>query len=205
MAEEPGRESGVLERAVGRRRLHKSLRIVSWARPGVRHDGTQDLHVDLSARAIALAHAPATGKGLVSNGDLGIDLIRVEAGKGFQPHTHRGDHILIVAGGEGTIAYDGIVYPTQPGDLYMIDGGVPHAVGARTDHVILAVGCPHRPIDADDRMVPLEYHEVLSDVGDLTCLICNEESRYPSLLHDVGCKHCPCTSCSWGLSHHGDR
>lgn len=175
---------------------------MSWAQAQPAGSDSQGLLVDLSARAVALAHAPATGEGLVSNGQLGIDLIRVEAGKGFQPHTHPGDHVLIVVGGEGTITYDGVVYPTQAGDLYMIDGSVPHAVGARSDHVILAVGSPHRPVDAEDRMVPLEYQEVLSSIGDMTCLICSVDARFPELLHDQGCGHCPCPSCAWGESHH---
>ncbi len=179
------------------------LRIVSWAKPGGSAiDGTQQLLVDLGARSVPLEHSPATGQALASNGQLGIDLIRVEAGRGFQPHTHPGDHVLIVVGGDGTITYDGVVYPTSPGDLYMIDGNVPHAVGARTDHVILAVGSPHRPIDAPDRMTPVEYDEVLSDLGDLRCLICDVESTFPTMLHDVDCPHCPCAECASGGSHH---
>jgi mannose-6-phosphate isomerase-like protein (cupin superfamily) len=142
---------------------------------------------------------------MVTNGRLGVDLIRVAAGQGFQPHTHPGDHILIVVGGSGTITYDGVVYPTEAGDLYMIEGEVPHAVGARTDHVILAVGSPHKLVDDLDRMEPLEYQEVLSPLGDLWCLICDSRSTYPNMLHDEGCEHCPCPPCAWndvGNGHH---
>jgi quercetin dioxygenase-like cupin family protein len=178
------------------------LRIVSWAEPGELGADTQQLFVGLGPRPVPLAHAPATGQALASNAQLGVDLIRVEAGKGFQPHTHPGDHVLIVVGGEGTITYHGVVYPTRAGDLYMIDGQVPHAVGARTDHVILAVGSPHRPVDATDRMEPVEYREVLSELGDLRCLICGVESALPHMLHDVSCPHCPCAACTMGETHH---
>lgn len=178
------------------------LQIVSWAESGELVADTQQLMVGLGPRPATLAHAPATGQALASNGQLGVDLIRLEAGKGFQPHTHPGDHVLIVVGGEGTITYDGVVYPTRSGDLCMIDGHVPHAVGARTDHVILAVGSPHRPVDAIDRMEPVEYREVLSDFGDLRCLTCGIESAFPRMLHDVACPHCPCSECTMDKTHH---
>lgn len=176
-----------------------TLNIKTWAEPGDRKGRIQTIQVDLSAREVSLPHSPATGEGLVSNGQIGIDVIRVGAGKGFQPHTHPGDHVLIVVGGEGTITYDGVVYPTQPGDLYIINGEVPHAVGARTDHVILAVGSPHRSVNANDRMLPLEYKEVLSTIGSLSCLICNVASSFPQLLHDQDCSHCPCPNCTRGM------
>jgi quercetin dioxygenase-like cupin family protein len=178
------------------------LQIASWAEPGELVADTQQLMVGLGPRPATLAHSPATGQALASNGQLGVDLIRLEAGKGFQPHTHPGDHVLIVVGGEGTITYDGVVYPTHSGDLYMIDGHVPHAVGARTDHVILAVGSPHRPVDATDRMEPVEYREVLSALGDLRCLTCGIESAFPRMLHDVACPHCPCSECTMDKTHH---
>jgi hypothetical protein len=36
----------------------------------------------------------------------------------------------------------------------MVDGNVPHNVGAHpdTDHVIMAVGAPHKPVDSPERM-----------------------------------------------------
>jgi hypothetical protein len=77
----------------------------------------------------------------------------------------------------------------------MIDGNVPHAVGAITDHVILAVGSPHRAIDAEDRMIPVEYEAVTARVSDLHCLICDIRSSLPNRLHDQGCPHCPCEAC----------
>src|SRR5689334_16592154 len=95
--------------------------------------GDQLLSVDLSARPTPVAHSHATGEALISNGLLGADIIRLAAGDGFVPHTHSGDHLLIVIGGEGTITCGGRILPTCAGDLFMIEGQIPHAVGAITD------------------------------------------------------------------------
>ncbi len=160
--------------------------------------------VDLMPGPTQMLHSTATGLGLVTNGDLGVDLIRLRAGEGFVPHTHPGDHILIVVGGLGTITFDGCVYPTEPGNVYMVGGAVPHAVGARTAHAILAVGAPHRAVDDPDRMAPIEYQAVVSEsVGDMTCLACAAgehggspiTATFPTLLHQIGCTHCPCFHC----------
>lgn len=79
-----------------------------------------------------------------------------------------------------------------------MEGEVSHAVGAITDHVILAVGAPHMPVDSDERMAVVPYQEVLSEIGDLNCLICDRRSSLPLLLHDIGCPHCPCQDCAVG-------
>lgn len=173
------------------------LRIVRWAQDeGVDEaGGRQLLGVDLGPREVAMAHSTATGSDLVSNGTLGADVIRLGPGEGFVPHTHPGDHLLIVIGGEGTITYDGRIYPTAAGEVYMVEGGVPHAVGAVTDHVILAVGAPHRPAGSDDRMTPVGYETVETDIGRLECLICGVGTTTPERLHDRGCTHCPCPAC----------
>jgi hypothetical protein len=78
----------------------------------------------------------------------------------------------------------------------LIGGQVPHAVGAITDHVILAVGAPHKAIDSTDRMAPVEYFAVTSDLGDLRCLACGVTALSPTRPHDLGCVHCPCDGCS---------
>lgn len=172
-----------------------TLNITSWAEAIESKDGKQLLSVSLTERPSKMAHSSATGEGLVSNGYLGADVIHVQAGKGFVPHTHPGDHLLIIVGGEGTITYDGKIYPTHAGQIYMIEGRVPHAVGAITDHVILAVGAPHRPIDSEDRMKPVEYQEVTANIDELHCLICDVKSQLPNKLHNTGCSHCPCYDC----------
>lgn len=173
------------------------LKIVKWARAAgcdsLNHE--QLLSVSLDPRPCKMSHSTATGQGVVTNGYLGADIIHVRAGEGFVPHTHPGDHLLIVIGGKGTITYDGKIYPTEAGQIYMIDGDVPHAVGAITDHVILAVGSPHRPVDSDDRMKPMAYEAVAARINELHCLICDVKARLPTRLHDRGCIHCPCDVC----------
>jgi quercetin dioxygenase-like cupin family protein len=175
----------------------KALKIVKWAEAvgcdSVEHE--QLLSVDLHPRPFAMAHSTATGQGTVTNGFLGADVIHIRAGEGFVPHTHPGDHLLIVIGGKGTITYDGKIYPTEAGQIYMIDGDVPHAVGAISDHVILAVGAPHKPVDSADRMKPVAYEEVVAEINNLHCLICDTKATLPARLHDLGCVHCPCDMC----------
>ena len=173
-----------------------TLRIVKWAKPGGSGAfGVQDLLVSLAARPIRMAHSPATGQALLSNGQLGVDVIRLAAGEAFTPHTHPGDHLLIVIGGVGTITYDGRIYETHAGEAFLIEGNVPHAVGAITHHVILAIGSPHRAIDDPDRMSLTPYRAIAAELGDVTCLICNKTAVYPVMLHTAGCQHCPCTDC----------
>src|SRR4051794_3143716 len=157
--------------------------------------GDQLLGVDLSARPTPVAHSHATGEALVSNGLLGADIIRLAAGAGFVPHTHAGDHLLIVIGGEGTVTCGGQILPTRAGDVFMIEGQLPHAVGAITDHVILAVGSPHRPIESADRMTEVDYEEIATEIHTLHCLICDLQAQLPSRLHERGCPHCPCPDC----------
>jgi quercetin dioxygenase-like cupin family protein len=142
-----------------------------------------------------MAHSRATGEALVSNGDLGIDVIRLGAGDGFAAHTHPGHHLLIVVGGRGTITFDGHIYPTVAGQVYFVPGRIAHAVGAVTDHVILAVGAPHRPVDSPERMALTEYSAVTSELGSLACAICEITANFPSRLHELGCVHCPCPMC----------
>jgi quercetin dioxygenase-like cupin family protein len=171
------------------------LAIVDWAEATSEGDSTC-LHVHHGPRPAQMHGARgATGEGLVSNGAIGADIIRLPAGGGFAPHTHPGHHLLIVLAGEGTITYDGVVYPTRAGQIYMIEGEVPHAVGAVTEHVILAAGSPHKPIDSEERMELVDYEEVISPIGDLTCLICDKKAPAPTRLHEKDCPHCPCHSC----------
>ncbi|GAA1287733.1 cupin domain-containing protein [Saccharothrix xinjiangensis] len=171
------------------------LEIVRWAR-GVVGGGTSTLTVPHGPLPTRLHGAEATGSGLVGNGAIGADLIRLAAGTGFPPHTHVGHHVLVIVGGRGTITYGGRVHPTEAGQVFLVEGSVSHAVGAITDHVVLAIGAPHAPVESDARMSPVDYREVLSEIGDLTCLVCGSESRSPDHLHDVGCPHCPCARCA---------
>jgi quercetin dioxygenase-like cupin family protein len=171
------------------------LAIVRWARADIGTSQTT-LEIPHGKRPVAMHGAAASGLGLVSNGLIGADVIRLPAGAGFPPHTHPGHHVLVVLGGHGTITYNGRVHATSAGEIYLVEGSVSHAVGAITDHVILATGAPHMPVDSDRRMAEVGYTEVLSEIGDLHCLICDTRSQFPEHLHDVGCAHCPCHSCA---------
>jgi quercetin dioxygenase-like cupin family protein len=97
--------------------------------------------------------APAVGLSLHTNGHLGADMLHVKAGDRFPVHTHPGDHLLLCLQGKGTISVGEVTYHVRPGDIYMVDGLVPHAVGAGDeDHVLMAIGAPHKPVDSPERM-----------------------------------------------------
>jgi quercetin dioxygenase-like cupin family protein len=97
--------------------------------------------------------APALGVPLHTNGHLGADLLHVKAGDRFPVHVHPGDHLLLCLQGTGTITIGEVTYHVRPGDLYMVDGQVPHAVGAgEEDHVLMAIGAPHKPVTSPERM-----------------------------------------------------
>lgn len=171
------------------------LLIRRWAERGTGDPDYEQLLVPLGPRPVRMAGSPATGEALVSNGALGMDVIRLSAGEGFAPHTYPSDHLLIVVGGAGTITLGGLVQPTQAGEVYLVPGAVPHAVGAITAHVILAVGSPHTALDHPERMQLVAYQAVTAELGNLHCLVCDRQSRHPARLHDVGCPHCPCGAC----------
>lgn len=175
--------------------LPNDLSIVRWATATIDEHITS-LSVPHEVRPVPMHGAAASGLGLVSNGIIGADIIRLPAGAGFPPHTHPGHHVLAVLGGKGTITYSGRVYPTTAGEIYLVEGSVSHAVGAISDHVILAVGAPHMPVASTRRMEIVDYDEVLSPIDDLHCLICERKSCFPAYLHDAGCPHCPCYSCA---------
>jgi quercetin dioxygenase-like cupin family protein len=168
------------------------LLLCDWATDAGTEGQVQRLEIDMTPGPIAvLKTKAATGRSLVSNGYLGADLLHVPAGQGFAPHTHKGDHLLFVVGGRGTITVAGRITPTSAGQVYMIEGAVPHAVGAVTDHVILAVGAPHRPLDSEDRQNLTEYAALLTRFGSITCTICAVTANSGDELEMLGCAHSP--------------
>ncbi len=181
----------------GQKAAQDDLVIARWADAVIAEDVTS-LYIAHGPRPAAMHGAAATGLGLVTNQTIGADIIRLPRGAGFPPHTHPGHHVLVVIGGRGTITYGGRVYATEAGQVYLVEGQVSHAVGAVTDHVILAIGAPHMPVDSERRMAVVPYQEVLSEVGDLHCLICDRKSSLPLRLHDIDCPHCPCHDCARG-------
>jgi quercetin dioxygenase-like cupin family protein len=121
--------------------------------PATAHQGSRSQHDGW----LPVHGAPAVGHPMHSNGHLGADLIHVAAGDQFPVHTHPGDHLLYCVSGHGTITVDQVVYEIHPGDLYMVDGMVPHAVGAITNHTILAIGSPHKAVDSPERMTWVDW------------------------------------------------
>jgi quercetin dioxygenase-like cupin family protein len=111
------------------------------------------LAATLAGHGVPVHGAPATGVALHTNGHLGADLLHVKAGDRFPVHTHPGDHLLLCVAGKGTISVGEITYQVGPGDIYMVDGLVPHAVGAGDeDHLLVAIGSPHKPVASPGRM-----------------------------------------------------
>ena len=166
--------------------------ICDWATAEGVNDEIQHLGIDMSPGRIQVPKTrAATGRSLLSNGFIGADLIHLPAGEGFAPHTHPADHLLFVLAGDGTIAVDGMIVPTGPGQAYMIEGAVPHAVGAITDHVILAVGAPHQPLDSAKRQDLVEYAALLASLGSITCQICAVTGHSAEELAAQGCAHSP--------------
>lgn len=108
--------------------------------------------------AVPVVGADALGTNVATNGKLGADILWVPSNASFPIHTHPGDHLLMCLDGEGTISFDGQKIEVRPGDMYMIPGMIPHAVGAGpAGHVLLAIGSPHKPVDAPDRMKPTDW------------------------------------------------
>jgi quercetin dioxygenase-like cupin family protein len=184
---QPDRESSIRTNEGG-----SPLMICDWASDSGLVGTSQNLTVDvLPGPTQVVKTKSATGRSLLSNGYLGVDIIHVPAGEGFAPHTHPGDHLLFVLGGYGTIAVGGTILRTAPGQAYMIEGAVPHAVGAITDHVLLAVGAPHRPLDSRERQTLIAYSSLLTPLGSIKCDICNIAARSGDELAAMGCPHSP--------------
>lgn len=109
--------------------------------------------------AIPSKMVEAFGEKLYSNGALAMDLLVVPPGSGFPPHVHPGHHLLMALT-PGTFSLHGVVNPVVAGDLYMVEGGIPHGVGNPYDtpHIILAVGAPPKELDATNRMTVVDWN-----------------------------------------------
>jgi len=99
-----------------------------------------------------MPNSDATGQPLVSYNGFGADLIRFEDNESVQKHTHEGDHILFVLAGEGIVEYYEEKYDLYPGVAYLIPGNVPHAIYAKNNLILIAVGNNHRPVYSPDRL-----------------------------------------------------
>jgi quercetin dioxygenase-like cupin family protein len=118
-----------------------------------------DLRHRILELGIDVVGAKAKGVPVHTNGHLGVDVLRVEAGDSFPIHTHEGDHLLLCLEGKGTISIAGKTYHVVEGDIYMVAGMTPHAVGAASDsyHVLAAIGAPHKAIDSPNRMTATDW------------------------------------------------
>lgn len=126
------------------------LQTAVWAHP----DETGNLFVDASERSIQMHNSDGTGEPLVLLDKFGADIIRFEAGKGVMNHIHPGAHILFVLKGTGIVEYEGVEHALFPGLCYLIPGNTRHAIRAKDDLVLIAVGNNHQPLSSTDRMTP---------------------------------------------------
>jgi quercetin dioxygenase-like cupin family protein len=94
----------------------------------------------------------ATAHRLVKRGDFGADMLRFPAGGCVPDHTHVGDHILYVLGGEGWVDYDGEPHKLEKGYIYLIPSMVRHGIRADTELTLIAIGNSHRDAAAKDRL-----------------------------------------------------
>jgi quercetin dioxygenase-like cupin family protein len=129
----------------------EQMQIAQWSAVGT--DGA--IIVKGGLQKFQMSHSDATGTPLVKRGKFGADVIRFEAGRGVMNHTHEGDHILFVIKGTGIVEYDGTEYDLVPGVCYLIPGCVDHAIKARTELLLIAVGNDHAPVDSVERMTPV--------------------------------------------------
>ncbi len=166
------------------------LEKVRWAADCGIAPGVQHLNVAIEPGSVKVANTvSATGRALLSNGYLGADLLHVPHGDAFPPHTHAGDHLLFVLAGRGTITIAGEIVPTAPGEAFMVEGAVPHAVGAIDDHVLLSVGAPHHPVDSPARQAVVGEDALLALDGSIGCVICGLTAADRAALAALGCSH----------------
>ena len=87
---------------------------------------------------------------------IGSDYVRMEPGSRFPLHEHEGDHVIYFISGEGFVRIDREDIPVRAGHCIHIPGEYPHGVwvdpSATEPFVFVAVGHPHKHVDAPDRM-----------------------------------------------------
>lgn len=159
--------------------------------------GDQGLVVDTGPFELVMAKTgdEITGRRLVSNGEIGGDLMHIPGGKGFEPHTHKGHHILLFLNGESIVTLGSEIHRMTPGEICVVPGDTAHGVSAVTDTTLLAVGSPHLPVDAKDRMQVLgEYKAIAAKLSEqFICMGCSKKQSF--LLSEVlgkdGVIRCP--------------
>ena len=89
--------------------------------------------------------------------EIGADLIEMQPGSAFPLHIHPGQHILYIIRGEGIVHVDGVDHHIKEGDTIFIPAEYPHGVKTfetttALPLTLLAIGYPHKDIEATDRM-----------------------------------------------------
>lgn len=127
-------------------------------------------------RIMAKTHDQIVGETLVSNGELGADLMFVPAEKGFEPHTHHGHHLIFVISGECTVTLGADIHRLLAGEVCLIPGHVAHAITGIADTMLLATGAsPHMRIDAEDRMDLVTYEVLSAELSSkIRCMGCDQ-------------------------------
>lgn len=109
---------------------------------------------------VTLAGTEITGKQLFCSEDmgdgthLGVDRLCLMPGEKFPKHTHPGHHLIYIIKGMGTVTIEDKVYSTVPGDLYLVNGNILHALSAgETGQLLLSFAAPHKHLSDTNRMV----------------------------------------------------
>ncbi len=134
------------------------------------------------------------GEALVASPDLGGDLMFVPGGTGFKPHTHHGHHLIFAISGECTVTLGAEIHRLSAGEVCLIPGEVPHAVTGITDTMLLAVGTPHMPVDAADRLELVSFEVLTAELSSqIRCMGCSTHKLYErhEILGADGVVRCP--------------
>lgn len=87
---------------------------------------------------------------------IGADFVRMQPGARFPLHVHDGDHEIYFIEGEGFVHVDGKDILVHTGHVIHIPGEYAHGVwvpeNARSPLIFVAMGHPHKHVDATDRM-----------------------------------------------------
>jgi len=89
--------------------------------------------------------------------EIGVDYICMDPGSSFPLHVHAGDHILYIISDQiGLVHINGEDHAVKKGDSIFIPAEYAHGVKthpeAKSEFQFLAFGCPHKHVDATDRM-----------------------------------------------------
>jgi quercetin dioxygenase-like cupin family protein len=87
---------------------------------------------------------------------IGADYIRMQPGSSFPLHVHEGEHEIYFIRGSGFVRINGSDEAVREGHIVHIPAEYPHGVWVPTAApeplVFVAVGHPHKHVDAADRM-----------------------------------------------------